>query len=164
MTLLNRKGCILFVVVFIGFIELSCFEKPSIKVGVGEAVITPPTGLPMAGYSSRKATGTHDDLIARSLVIEDANENSVALITLALLNLSEALMDSIRLEIHRQTGLPINGIVISCTHTHSGPSPWGMGEENQKKLVDNTVASAVNAWNGRIPGSIGSGSAVIYTL
>ena len=42
-----------------------------LRVGVAEVSITPPPGIPMAGYySERGAQGVHDDLHAKAIVIE----------------------------------------------------------------------------------------------
>ena len=62
----------------------SCSES-SLKVGVGETVITPDINIQMAGFArSQVSTGVHDDLHARSLVVEDADENVVLLMTVSL--------------------------------------------------------------------------------
>ncbi|MBN1292712.1 MAG: neutral/alkaline non-lysosomal ceramidase N-terminal domain-containing protein, partial [Candidatus Latescibacteria bacterium] len=143
-------------------------EVPKIKVGMGEAIITPqnPVGVPMAGYSRKgPSTGVHDDLYARSLVIEGEDGASVVLMTVALVNLNGPIsLEGIRAGIKEKTGIPENNILISCTHTHSGPSIWGAGEEYQKFVQDRCVESAVNAWETRVPGRIGTGSTVCLDL
>ena len=137
----------------------STAEAPKIKVGLGETVITPQmNGVPMRGYAARNSTGVHDDLFARSLVIEKDDGTSAALITLALCNLSVQFMEQIRSGIAAKTSIPEENIIISCTHTHSGPHVGRAGEEYQTFLVDRAVASAVDAWNSRIPARIGLGS------
>lgn len=140
-------------------------EAPKIKVGVGETIITPPVGTPMRGYRREGvSTGVHDDLFARSLVIEGGDGTSVVMMTLALCNLSHTYMDKIRTGINEQTGIPVNNIIISSTHTHSGPLVSGASEEYQKLLVDNSINSAVVAWESRVPGRIGTGSTVELEL
>lgn len=171
---INSKSCRRTVSGFLLFflfagIVLTCFtgcsEAPKIKVGVGETIITPPVGTPMRGYRREGvSTGVHDDLFARSLVIEGEDGTSVVMMTLALCNLSITYMDKIRAGVNEQTGIPVNNIIISCTHTHSGPSVGGASDEYKKLLVDNSIKSAVDAWNSRVPGRIGTGSTVELEL
>jgi len=144
---------------------LGCAEEPKMKVGFGEKVITPPVGTPMAGYRrAGVSTGVHDDLYARSMAVEGEDGTAVVLMTLGIINLGEKFMDRIREEVNKETGIPVKNIVISCTHTHSGPSVGGAGEEYQKFLVENSAASAVEAWNNRVPARIGVGSTVEWDL
>lgn len=135
-------------------------EAPKIKVGVAEKVITPPIGTPMAGYARKGvSTGVHDDLYARALVIEDSEGETVALVTLGIINLyGTDRMNAIRQGVSQQTGIPEHNIVVSCTHTHSGPSIGAASDEYQKSLIDTTVATIVEAWETRVPGRIGIGS------
>ena len=152
----------------IGFTGCATQEVPKIKVGMGETIITPPNpvGVPMAGYRRKgKSTGAHDDLYARSLVIEGEDGTSVVLMTLGLINLyGSKRLQQIRAGITEQTGIPEDNIVVSCTHTHSGPSIGAAGEEYQKFLIERVIESAVTAWNSRVPGKIGTGSAQCLEL
>ncbi len=142
-----------------------CGETPLVKVGVGEKVITPPVGTPMAGYRREGvSTGVHDDLYARSLVIEGANGNGTVFMTLGIINLNERYMDEIRGMVSNKTGIPGDNIIISCTHTHSGPSIGAASEDYRRMLVDNAIASAVEAWESRVPGRVGFGSTVELEL
>jgi len=153
--------CIFIVFIVVAALLAGCGEAPKINVGMAETIITPPVGAPMAGYARKGvSTGVHDDLYARSLVIESGDGTSVVLMTLGLVNLGERFMDEIRKAVNEQTGIPVENIVVSCTHTHSGPSIGGAGEEYQKMLVENSIACAVEAWNTRMPGRIGLGSTV----
>jgi neutral ceramidase len=139
-----------------------------IKVGVGESIITPPdpVGVPMAGYDrgGHNSTGVHDELYARSIVVEGEDGTSVAMITLALVNLSEQIMDSIRSGVNRETGIPFKNVIISATHTHSGPELGGIDDEYVQFLIRNSVNSASDAWKSRVPGKIGVGSVDVFGL
>ena len=157
------------IMLLIALIALStltgCGEAPKIKVGVGETIITPPVGTPMAGYRRKGvSTGVHDDLFARSLVVEGEDGTGIVLMTLDLVNLNVRYMEEIKGVISHETGIPEANIIISCTHTHSGPSIGGASEDYRRQLVDNCVASAVDAWNSRVPGRIGTGDTVELEL
>jgi len=142
----------------------------SIKVGVGETIITPKEPVKMRGFArSQVSTGVHDDLHARSLVIEDRNGNAVVLMTVALCGMTEDYLERIREGVAAKTGIPPGNIVVSCTHTHSGPNVGSSHDTVNKEevdasmasleyrtfLVNQCVASAVNAWESRVPGRIG---------
>jgi len=147
------------------FLVSGCGPTSSVKAGMAEKVITAPVGSPMSGYRRASvSTGVHDDLFARSLVIEDGNGSTVVLMTLGIINLSEDYMDRIRTAVNEQTGIPEKNIVISCTHTHSGPAVGGCSDEYKQLLFDNCVASAVEAWNNRQPSFVGTGSTVCLDL
>jgi hypothetical protein len=138
----------------------------AIKVGMGETIINPPIGLAMSGYARQQnSDGIHDDLHARSLVIEGDNGVSTALMTLAIININRNHFDQIRQEINRQTGIPVQNIIISCTHTHSGPAVPGSSDHPYTKLlIERSIESAVTAWKNRVPGKIGFGSGVAREL
>ncbi len=139
-----------------------------IKVGVAETIITPPqaVGFPMAGYDRGKntSTGIHDDLFARSLVVEGKDGTSSAMITVAVVNMSEAIMDSIRSGVNRGTGIPFKNVLVSATHTHSGPVMGNINDSYAKFFIQRSIESAVKAWKGRVPGKIGVGSTDIFGL
>jgi len=139
---------------------------PKIKVGIGETIITPPNpvGIPMLGFDrgTNTSTGIHDDLHARSIVVEGEDGTSVAMITVAVVNTGEQIMDKIRTGVEKQTGIPFKNVVISSTHTHSGPA---LSDSSYVKFfIEKTVESVVKAWKGRVPGKIGIGSTNVFGL
>lgn len=92
-----------------------------LRVGRAAVVITPPPGEPMAGYySTRLATGTHDDLNAKAIVIE-SGKTRVALVACDLVSLPPAVIEGARRFAEAKTGIPRQNIMISATHSHTGP-------------------------------------------
>ncbi|MFZ4102822.1 MAG: neutral/alkaline non-lysosomal ceramidase N-terminal domain-containing protein, partial [Sphingobacterium thalpophilum] len=152
-------------IVFICFTENLAAQ---IKVGVAETVITPPNpiGVKMAGYDrgSNTSTGVHDDLFARSLVVEAADGTSSAMITVAVVNMSELVMDEIRAGVNKETGIPFKNVIVSSTHTHSGPVMGNLEDAYIKFFISRTVQSAANAWKGRVTGKIGAGSIEVFGM
>ena len=143
-------------------------EVSAIKAGVAETIITPPVGTPMRGYRRLDVSkGVHDDLHARSLVIEGTggdDQTTVVLMTLSLANLDHAFMNRIRAGVTEKTGIPGDNIVISCTHTHSGPMVRDAESDYQELLLERSVESAVSAWNNRVPARIGTGTTEVTEL
>ena len=92
-----------------------------LRVGAAAVVITPPVGTPMAGYySERAAEGVHDDLYVKALVLEQDGAKA-ALVSLDLISTSRSVVTEARREIERTTGVPGAAVMISATHSHTGP-------------------------------------------
>jgi len=92
------------------------------KVGISSVNITPPIGVPMAGYSARMSSskGIHDDLYAKAIVFDDG-DTKAALVRCDLIGLERDFIEKTRRLIEAETGIDSNKIMITCTHTHSGP-------------------------------------------
>jgi hypothetical protein len=97
-------------------------KNMTFTAGASEIVITPPVGAPTLGTIQR-STGIHDELFARSLVLNDGKQR-VAILSLDLIGMDFVLSDSIRDAIRERTG--ISTVFVHCTHNHSAPFtiPW----------------------------------------
>ena len=99
-------------------------------------------------YRSRPAEGNHDDLWARTLVLGDG-EQSLAIVALDLVGISNIQLDAIRSEAGAATGLSPAHILIASTHTHHSPDLqglWGGTPEAYKThLRQQTVRSIIEA-------------------
>lgn len=93
------------------------------RAGASKTDITPPVGVRMGGFAARYkcAEGIHDALYARSLYIEGKGE-ALLLIANDLLNIPNSPADEVRRELSKRLGLKGSAVVVSATHTHSGPS------------------------------------------
>lgn len=148
------------------FLTSACNSPAKIKVGVGETVINPPIGTPMSGYLRTDVSkGVHDNLHTRSLLVEGSDGTTVIMMTISLVEIGKDYIEKIREGINKTTGIPKENIMISATHTHSGPDLGKDTSEEYKKLVvDNSIKSAVMAWKNRSPGRIGIDSTVVMEL
>ncbi len=107
----------------------------SLFAGVSETNITPPPDVWMAGYAARTgpAIGTHDDLFARALTIDNGHDRLVIIVA-DLIALDDDLVELARFAIAAQLDTSVAAVLIHCTHTHSGPyvkSFTGAGERDQ---------------------------------
>jgi hypothetical protein len=99
-----------------------------IRVGVGAADITPPLGVPMAGYyHARGADGVLDPLFSKAMVLESEGQRA-AFVVLDLISVTRGVTDQARAEIEQATGIPGNQVMISATHAHTGPELAGRGK------------------------------------
>lgn len=92
-----------------------------LRIGRAQVDITPPAGMPMGGYFEiRLNTATHDPLYAKALVIEQDGVK-VALVACDVESLPRSFVDQARQLITKTIGLPGDHVMISATHTHTGP-------------------------------------------
>lgn len=92
-----------------------------LRLGRGSVPITPPVGMPMGGYFElRLATGTHDDLYAKVLVLEKDGVKA-ALVACDIESLPRQTVQAARDLIQKTTGLRGENVMISATHAHTGP-------------------------------------------
>src|SRR5829696_879505 len=93
-----------------------------LRVGAAAVVITPEMGAAMAGYySPRAAEGVHDDLYAKALVFEQDGRKA-ALVSCDLISMPHQVAAEARKLIGQQVqGLTPERVMISATHTHTGP-------------------------------------------
>jgi hypothetical protein len=92
-----------------------------LRVGVAQVAITPPVGIPMAGYyAERGAQGVHDELYAKAIALE-AGGSRAALVVLDLITTPRRLVEQARREIDRVAKVGGGNVMISATHTHTGP-------------------------------------------
>ncbi len=93
----------------------------SIEAGAAEIEITPPIGMRMAGYfDERFATGVHDPLKAKAIVLREGNKQ-VAMVFCDLVGISLNVTTNARAQASKKTGIPVPNIMICATHSHTGP-------------------------------------------
>ena len=90
--------------------------------GARTTVIDPITPQFLFGYPhvERYHTGIHDSLFTASLYLREKN-TEVVFITNDVIYVSKDLTRQVREKIREKTGIPTGNILISATHTHSGP-------------------------------------------
>ncbi len=92
-----------------------------LRLGTAAVKITPPLGTPMAGYySARGSQGVLDDLYAKAAVLDDG-KTKAAMVVCDLIGLPRAPVLEARRIIAEKTGIPADNVMISATHTHTGP-------------------------------------------
>ena len=84
--------------------------------------ITPPVGTSLAGYfHERRASGIHDPLYAKALVVEDGPQ-VIAIVACDLIATTRETVRKIRAIARDQCGIPAQNIMVASTHTHLGPT------------------------------------------
>ena len=92
-----------------------------LKAGFGRVNVNPPMGISISGYFiPRYAEAILDDLEVNALALE-AGETRVLLMSIDNCVPRGDLLDVCRRKISDATGVPFEAIMISATHTHTGP-------------------------------------------
>ena len=130
-----------------------------LRAGAAVVDITPtefPQNMP-GGFAGNMATKAHDPLHARALVLDDGT-TKLALVVVDNLGLGPDLLDEAKSIAAGSTGLSVENMLVSSTHTHTGPS-WGpKNGSNRQQLVTGIAESIVKAFGGLQPAAIGASS------
>ena len=145
------------------FAPLLCAQTPALRAGAAAVDITPrefPLNMP-GGFSANLAESAHDPLHSRALVLDDGVVR-LALAVVDTLGAGPEVLDEIKQAASEKTGIPVDRMLISSTHTHTGPSHPKEGPAPavayRKVFVEGVVASLVQANAGLKPALFGSAS------
>lgn len=108
-----------------------------LRAGIGRRCINPPPNIAHGGWGAQKheqAEGIDMDLWATALALSDGQTTS-ALLDIDIQILTNERADQIRFSISKATGLPLENIRASATHTHSGPVPYKSWIEKGFEMV-----------------------------
>jgi hypothetical protein len=94
----------------------------TLKAGAAVREISPTRPMFLMGYThtERTSTGIHDPLLSTALYLESGG-TGLLFSANDVLYVSKALAARARRRIARETGVPESHILVSATHTHSGP-------------------------------------------
>ncbi len=134
----------------------------TLQAGATAIDITPPLGTFMGGYAARDhgAEGVHDPLHAKALALDDG-ETALMLITCDVISFNYGYVDPIRERVEDVTGIPASNVLVSNSHTHSGPLTYGVlgddlaDDEYLAVLAEKLVAVAQMAADERRPATVG---------
>ncbi|HWD82933.1 MAG TPA: hypothetical protein VG497_28735 [Kribbella sp.] len=111
--------------------------------------VTPPPGHRLDGYAARAgvATGTADPLNATLIWLSSDDDPGVLWLTLDAIAVGRELTCELAAAAGAAAGIPAARVVVSASHTHSGPSGWS-GEihpvipaSRERDLVDALVGA-----------------------
>ena len=138
-----------------------------LRAGAATSNITPELGAKIVGgFLPFPATGIHDELHARCLVLDDG-KTKLALVVCDLLGLHRSVSVEARRLIEEATGIPPSHVAISGTHTHSAASALGENRytseqplDDYQRFVARRIADGVRrAINNLRPAQIAFGTA-----
>jgi hypothetical protein len=144
-------------------------DAEELRAGAAAVRITPPAGIPMAGYYRiRLAEGTHDDLYAKAIVMQ-AGHKTVAMVACDLVGIDRDIVEEARRQVEAATGVPAAHVMISATHSHTGPlmsrrflanappEPLRLAEQFRSQLPVKIAESVKKALSAASPAGVSRG-------
>ena len=107
-----------------------------LKAGAAAADITPkefPMNMP-GGFNANPATTAHDPLNARALVLDDG-KTQVVWVVIDNLGVPKKVVAEAKELAAKATGIPVEHMLVSGTHTHSGVNPADEPSASDAKAV-----------------------------
>ena len=148
--------------------------------GVGIRDITPPPGIPRAGYALWSTTGEgfRTRLYARAYYMQGNNGQPYAMIQTDLMAGSRILLARVAELVNETTGLHAGNITITATHTHSSPGQFlgsefynkhashknGYDPEFAEFLAQQLADAVLEAYNNKVPAKVASGKKAVWGL
>lgn len=116
-----------------------------LKVGYGICEITPKLGAYLQGHNKlRYAVMVHDPLFARAVAFENEGQQAY-LISYDLCGMNTKLANAIREKVAAYVDCPPENVVLSCTHTHTGPNVVNMSHDYDEQYVQVLTSLTVHA-------------------
>jgi len=152
-------------VVVLLLLAVACVARAQYSVGFGQVDLSPSADqlanreVWQGGYGFWKfrgaPTGVHDPIWAKAVVVLGANSTSAALVVLDSTGASNRILKAIREGVQGATGIPATHVLVSATHTHSGPDLqglWGfVSDAYRQQVIDGAVQAIVNAHRSAVP-------------
>ena len=97
-------------------------EEASWKAGVARAIVTPATGVWLAGYGGKRPPdGKLHDLWIKALALEDPKGNRAVMVTTDFEGIPKEMSDRVFARLKEKLGLDRHQVMLTFSHTHSGP-------------------------------------------
>jgi len=136
--------------------------------GVAQIDVTPDKPLHLYGYPhvDRISTGVHDPLLASALYLH-SDTGDALFVSVDVIFISKAIAARVRRRVAAETGVDERAMVVSATHTHSGPGTvqYLSNEADStvpppdegflQKLEDGIVQAACDAIDAARPAEVG---------
>lgn len=130
-----------------------------LTAGIARTCLTPYWGVELTGwgyYIGRRWQRIHDHLQATALIVDDGRKQAM-LVTLDLMVIDATFTRRTRERIREETGLPLEAILLTCSHSHNAPAAGGLLGVGECDPVYEDWASrqaataAILAWRNRVP-------------
>jgi hypothetical protein len=118
----------------------------TLKAGAACVNITPNLGTHMVGYfNDRTAERIHDELYARAIALSDG-DTILGLIVCDIIDIPVPVIEATKARISDQVGIPPDHVLISSTHTHTGPAAVGaLGTPDEPEYAQSLVPRIADA-------------------
>ena len=140
--------------------SLNAADKPVLRAGAAAVDITPtdfPVNMP-GGFSANMAEKAHDPFHSRALVLDDGS-TTLALVVVDVLGAGPDVLNEAKAIAAEKTGMTPDKMLISSTHTHSGPSVNTRSEKAAayyQRFVAGIADSIIQAHAALKPAAVGA--------
>lgn len=132
-------------------------EDTQWQAGTARRVITPETGVWLAGYGSKRApSGKLHDIWMKALVLQDGDGHRAVLITSDFQGVPKMMSDQVFARLKDQLGIERHQVMFTFSHNHCGPR---LGDDlvdyypvdaDQVKLIDAYTQTMVDRCVGLV--------------
>ncbi|MHA1792303.1 MAG: neutral/alkaline non-lysosomal ceramidase N-terminal domain-containing protein, partial [Promethearchaeota archaeon] len=128
------------------------------KVGLDVQKIPIEKNTPMGGYSGRNdnCKGEHDPLHIKTCIIEKDGQ-VISITSCDLVGLEHGKVMEVKEKVKETLGIPQENVLISATHTHSGPrniALFGEPFEGHEFIYEIIFDSITKAFNSKFPATV----------
>ena len=140
--------------------------EPVFRAGAATSNVTPPLGSSInGGFQDGKAAYIHDELHARCLALDDGKTQLVFVVVDSCV-IGRDVFDAAKKLVHQATGLPVENLMMSATHSHSCATAQAVGQSEPDPMYQRFLARRIadgvrRALNNRVPAKLGHGSAAV---
>lgn len=136
------------------------------RAGAATSNITPELGSSInGGFQDGKAAVIHDELNARCLALDDGQTKLVFVVADSCV-IGRGIFDEAKKMVNEATGLPVENMMMSATHSHSCGTLQAVGQSEPNPIYQRFVARRIadgvrRALTNLAPATIGHGSASV---
>jgi len=132
-----------------------------LRIGLSRIDITPEVGGSMDGMMrAHGSTSIHDPITARAIVFDDG-ETKAAVVSCEIVGVIDEVVENVRPEVEKRTGIPEAAVFLTCSHNHSGPAVMGNCTGRDHKYVAALPGKLIQVIEGAaarmVPARIGIG-------
>lgn len=144
----------------------SAVSAADFRAGAASSNITPELGSSInGGFQDGKALVIHDELHARCLALDDGETRLVFVVADSCV-IGRGIFDEAKKMVNEATGLPMENMMMSATHSHSCGTLQAVGQSEPNPIYQRFVARRIadgvrRALNNLAPAKIGHGSASV---
>jgi hypothetical protein len=149
-----------------GLVLAGIASAQTFRAGAATSNITPPLGAGIVGgWGAPPATHIHDELHVRCLVLDDGSSKLVFAVVDSV-SVNREVLDEAKRSIQASTGIPVDHMMMSATHTHSASSARGANamvvgapfDDYQKFLIRRIADGVLRAVKNLEPARIAWGT------
>lgn len=113
------------------------------KAGAATSNITPELGTSMnGGFQDRQAVFVHDELHARCLALDDG-KTKIVLVVADSCVIGRGIFDEAKKMVNEATGLPMENMLMSVTHSHSCGTAQAVGQSEPNPMYQRFLARRI---------------------